>query len=663
VPSISPGSETKGEVIYNQEVVLPLPEGSYGSQVSMALEMVGPSADGSIETSSLLDLHWSPTNLPILFPLHLYARTSPSSSTVPSYARPRPGLLVSLVREAAHEALDGLAEGAHGTEIRVHGISPGRPLPEAAENSIVAICPEYSPGAEDPRIPVMTYYWDQRMDLDSFLESHFSSGAAASSLKCFLTPAAGLSRAPQWGQFVVRCLPSKSSLKSLSILIFDSGLRADPDIPLGGNLLGFAVLDATTLLGPQQASRSFLLDLRLLEAPGASPSLEVEVRVWPRGGVPSGLDDMTRPEETYPTVRNPDAGGTALPAATAASTGAIMASLEQEANDFRLNHELSVQLAKEFNLRAAALKRAGEEVVTLRRQVLMLKSENASLRAQIEDEEKLAEEVQQRPPPEGLERLSAAELALRLQRSLEKYREEKAKAAELGRRLEEAMKEASRGRSLERSLEELHQAHLEQNRELQRLQEEGRKLETYRQTTRTQEKVILKLEKILESSLQEVQKAQKVQVDVEKLKTENLRLRERCSSLLAKKKSDSSGTAVEEESQDWKRRLAQKDAEVVRLQAMVQDLKAAGNASSNGGEAVPAPAPNGDKLNDLEAKKLEWEQKCRAAEQRLQMIQQQLTESSKRYGSQISDHKVEIARQEARIMELEFLLKRKEEGG
>merc|ERR1711920_302525 len=161
--------------------------------------------------------------------------------------------------------------------------------------------------------------------------------------------------------------------------------------------------------------------------------------------------------------------------------------MQQEANEFRLNHELSVQLSKEFNMRAAALKRAGEEIVNLRRQIQLLANENAKIKAELQDEEKLAEEVQKRPPPEGLETLSSAELAGKLQRALEKYRTEKAKGAELGRRLEEVLKEVSRGRGLERALEELERAHLEQNKELQRLQEESRKIETYRQTTKTQE--------------------------------------------------------------------------------------------------------------------------------------------------------------------------------
>merc|ERR1712039_778239 len=216
-------------------------------------------------------------------------------------------------------------------------------------------------------------------------------------------------------------------------------------------------------------------------------------------------------------------------------------------------------------------KRAGEEIVNLRRQIQMLKNENAQLRSQVEDEEKLAEEVQKRPPPEGLESLSSAELASKLQRALDKYRNERAKGVELTRRVEETLKEVARGRGLARALEELEKAHLEQNKEIQRLQEENRKIETYRETTKTQEKVIAKLEKILENSLQEVQKAQRVQVDVERLKTENLRLRERCAHLVARRKYEGGGA---EEADELQRQIALKDEEISRLEGVVRELQA-----------------------------------------------------------------------------------------
>lgn len=676
---VVPVTSSLGQVSWNQEILLPLSAMSQSSnlQIGLALEMVSSTSDG-VSTDALLNLQWSPNSLPMLSPVHLYARATGSAT----YSRPRPGIVVSITREPDHEALDRLGDGmSHGLEVRVHGVPPGRPPHEPVEDALVAVCPESSIGSDTRtlQVPMVTYYYDQRVDLNSFLDAHF---VAASGMKCFLTPMASPSQTPQWGQFSVRCLATPSAVRNLALLLFDcSQVSTDPDAHLSGRLLGFASVDAGPLIGSQISqplSKSFLSDLRLLEAPGASASLEVEVRVWPRGGVPA-------------------ATATAAAASPVKPSGGF-AALEQEAKDFRLNHELSVQLSNEFNLRAAALKRAGEEIVALRRQVQVLKNENKSLRSQIEDEERLAEEVQHRPPPEGLEKMSAAELANQLVRTLEKYREEKAKGAELARRMEDALKELNRARGLERSLDELQQVHLEQNRELQRLQEEGKKLETYRQTAKTKEKVISKLEKILENSLQEVQKAQKVQVDIERLKTENLKLRERCTTLLTRKRQDLGS----DEAQELRQSLAQKDAEIGRLQKLAAELKAqhAGAPAATAhvrhatpvesGEDFPKPLANmapvvpiamqeqtqplpsfqapsqvlsadeQEELAHVEAKRFEWEQRCVAAEQRLQMLQQQLTESSKRYGSDISSLEVEIAKKDARIKELEFLMKQHE---
>ena len=214
-------------------------------------------------------------------------------------------------------------------------------------------------------------------------------------------------------------------------------------------------------------------------------------------------------------------------------------------------------------------------------------------------------------------------------------------------------------------------------------------------------KVISKLEKILENSLQEVQKAQKVQVDIERLKTENLKLRERCTTLLTRKRQDLGS----DEAQELRQSLAQKDAEISQLQKLAAELKAqhaapAAPAATAHAVRHATPVESGDdfrkplanmapvlpvamqqqtqplpsyqapsqvvsaeeqeQLAHVEAKRFEWEQRCVAAEQRLQMLQQQLTESSKRYGSDISSLEVEIAKKDARIKELEFLMKQHE---
>jgi len=326
-----------------------------------------------------------------------------------------------------------------------------------------------------------------------------------------------------------------------------------------------------------------------------------------------------------------------------------------------------VQLAKEFNLRAAALKKAGEEIVTLRRQVQLLRNENGRLKAQVEEEERTVAEVHRRGQlPHGLESLSSSELASKLARCLERYREEKGKSAELNRRLEEVLREVQKGRSLERALEELEHAHLEQNRELQRLQEEGKQVDKYRQNARAQEKVITKLEKTLEGSLHEVQKAHRLQVDVEKMKTENLRLREKCSQLVARRQ-QAAGTA--EDAEDLQRKVAEKNDEVARLQTLVRDLQRGLGRSQQAPDAQWQALPSSEmareqqKLDEAEERRFEWEQRCQAAEQRLQMLQQQLSESSRKYGGERATLQTEVAKRDARILELEFLLREQEERG
>lgn len=323
------------------------------------------------------------------------------------------------------------------------------------------------------------------------------------------------------------------------------------------------------------------------------------------------------------------------------------AAIQQEAHDLRLNHELSVQLAKEFNMRAAALKKAGEEIVELRRQVQLLRGENVQLKARLEEEDRLAEDARRRPMPEGLDRLSVPELVAKLQRAVDKYRDEKAKGAELGRRLEEVVKEAARSRGMNRNLSELERAHVEQNRELQRLQEDNRKMEAYRQTAHTQEKVIVKLEKTLEASLLDVQKAQRIQADVEKMKAENARIRERCKQLLAAQQEKAGGAGAEE----LQRKLLEKSEEVLRLEALVKDLQ----RSSASVAASPHLLRDRRELEEQVAKVTEWAHRCQAAEDRLQGVQQQLVESSKRHAAELSAMRVEVAKRDARVLELEVL--------
>ena len=302
-----PVSATVGEVWFNQEIIVPLSSAS-GLQVGLAVEMISGSSEG-VTTDALLNLQLTPTSIPMLSPVHLYAKASNSSS----YSRPRPGLLVSITREPAHEMLSSLEDGAsHGVEVRVHGVPAGRPLPEVVDDALLAICPETSIGfdSKDLQIPMLTYFYDQRVDLTSFLEAHFT----ASSAKYFLTPIAAASQTPQWNQFVVRLLAVPGALRSLSLLLFDCS-KADGETPLSGRLLGFVSVDASALISDKAASKSFLSDLRLLESPGASASLELEVRIWPR----TSSSPATSPPRPSPHG--------------APAHGSVSTALEQEAKD------------------------------------------------------------------------------------------------------------------------------------------------------------------------------------------------------------------------------------------------------------------------------------------------------------------------------------------
>lgn len=650
-------TSASAEARFAQEMVLPLSAAGMSDdvRVHLTLDVVSsPSRPGALSggatTAALLDLRWRPTALPLFRPLHLQARASADKSKAPSYARPRPALLLSMVREPGHQELDcaGHAEGVCAVEMRVHGVPVSRPLPFAVGSALVAVCPELSAGqATDgsPEIPVATFFYDQNLDFAAFLESHFR-GSVGRDARYFTTPAVRFSHTPQWGQYTLRFLAKLGSGAALSLLFIDlANNRADADKPLRGTLLAVANLDAASLLqksgatpGPPQ--RFFLLDLRLHEAPGAPTSLEVECRVWPPG---AGAAALALQRGSCATTMGASETLVELAASSADATA-----LAPRRNNSGISHGLSVELAKEFGLRAEALKRAGEEIVGLRRQVQLLRDELARLSARLEEEEREAEEAPSRPLPPGMEDLPSAALAQKLQRALDKYREEKKRGAELCRRLEETLRAAARGRCLQRSLDDLGQAHFEQNLELQKLQDEGRKLGTYRETAKTQERVIAKLERILGSSLLEVQGAQRAKVDVERLKTENLRLRDKCASILSRRKGGAGG---QDEAADISRLVIDRDVKIARLQAQLaqRPCERSGVSAALAGGSTAA-------TEELETANVELEHRCRAAEQRSQTLQQQLTEASRRFGGELSALKVEAAKRDAQIKELTFML-------
>mmetsp|Transcript_55655 Transcript_55655/g.132687 ORF Transcript_55655/g.132687 Transcript_55655/m.132687 type:complete len:1101 (-) Transcript_55655:15-3317(-) len=669
VPILSTPHSDSGlaEASFAEEVLLQLEGDLNDVRVQIALETasVGDGgAGGAPTTKSLLELSCFPESMKPMQQFHLYIRPSgPNVVKGPadSSGTARPRLLISLLREPPHEAIPSLGDGA-GLEVRITGVSPSRPLPSTVSGALLAFHLASSSDASGAlAVPMEVYYYDQRMDLTSFLETctrRLEQAGGKAHAPCTVTPITKPSRTPTWGDFVVKSWVPTPLLSNITVHLYDMGARENMDVesPFGGVLVGFATLDIASLVQPEvtalltagPATRNFILDLRLLQAPGISVALEIECRVWS-----AATASASGAVQKLNVSSAAEAGlGIGTDGGFGTGPGTTLAGVEREAHEFRLNHELSVQLAKEFNMRAAALKRAGEEIVSLRRQIQILQNENDRLKSQIADEEALVDQVGSRPPPMGIENLSSSELALKLQRALEKYRNEKTKGIEVSRRLEEACRELQRLSGLKRALEELESTHMEQNKELQRLQDECRRIDTYRHLTKTQEKVIAKLEKSLESSLQEVHKAQRVQADIEQLKTENLRLREKCSRIIAGHRREA-GPSAGPDMDDLKRQLHHKDDEITRLEMLVRDLR----ARQPGQPPTPELQQEKHRAQELEASQAEWEQRCARAESRVQALEKQLAETAKNYGGQILELKVQIAQKDARARELEILLK------
>lgn len=636
-------SEPLTIINFNHEVVLPIKMPNLKEQrAQIVLQCCAPGSS----VAEILHLSFFLSALPLLHPVHVSAEPSPGRSS--SHARPLPSLAMSLTLEPMHHHLGSTK---HGVEVRIDGVPVTRPLPEPACDALVAVCPNFNSASSSPKIPVCSYNYDTKQDFTTFLEQHIEDLRQSNSMQpYFITPVVDHARTPNWNQFVVRFAMEPEQLQSISFFLFDkSPGRHDPEQAISDVLVGFTTVDLSTLLpGKEFLQRSFLLDLRLLETPTASSSLEVDCRVWPLE-----TESACSPQRNVgfstkmPAPRTVDAAAstigddTAQPATLSSAINSV--NLRNSSAEFQLNHDLSVQLMKEFNLRAAALKTAGQEIVELRRQVQLLTNENNKLKMRIEDEERLAEHVKRNPPKDiGMfDSLSSAELSLRLQTALQKYRDEKAKSQEMTQRLEAALKEVARGRGLQKHLDQLEKTHLEMAAQLQKLQQENQKIELYRKTAKSQEKVIAKLERVLEGSLAEVNKAQEVQIELERLKTENVRMREKCASLMARRKYEGG-----ENIQDLQDEVRKKEQEVKRLQELVDELHSHGGPSGSSSQ----------KLELLEGEKLDWKQRCSAMESRVQSLENQLLENSRQYGRELSTLKLQIAKKDAQVLELQIRL-------
>jgi len=689
-------SEPLTVVSFNHEVVLPIKSHNLKEQRGqITLQVRSPESS----VTELLSMSFFLSALQMLHPVHLVAE--PSQGRVSSHARPLPTLTCSLTLEPLHHHLPS---NKHGVEVRIDAVPLLRPLPEPISEALIAICPNWDSQTNKidqgvlPKIPICTFNYDSKSyDLTTRLEHYYTDlvHEGLADQPYFITPVVSHGRTPNWNHFILRLALKKDRLNSLTAFLFDKNHARGHDLqaPLSDVFVGFTTLDLSPLIpnaGAEAMQRTFMSDLRLMDNPTASASLEVDCRVWPledgtsvavapahsvrasytsRGPSPlpppmpnvaasldgrsaftdgrSTLADVgasilgNQPANNLRNMASPDPGGGA--STQGGNRGAAPPSLRAATQEFQLNHDLSVQLMKEFNLRASALKSAGQEIVDLRRQIQVLTNENNKLKTQLEDEEKLAAQVRSNPPRDAgmFDSLSSAELSLRLQTALQKYRDEKTKSTEMSQRLEAALKEVARGRGLQKHLDQLETAHLEMAGLLQKLQGENAKIELYRKTAKSQEKVIAKLERVLEGSLHEVNKAQEAQIELEKLKTENIRMREKVAGLMARRKAEVGNEDVQELQDEVKR----KEIEVKKLQDLVDNMQLGGST-----------VITSQKMEELQGEKLEWKQKCNLMESRLQTMEHQLVENSKTYGRELSGLKVQIAKKECNILQLQLRL-------
>ncbi|CEM06491.1 unnamed protein product [Vitrella brassicaformis CCMP3155] len=684
-------SEPHTLVSFNQEVVLPLPPDAQADdqRLQLSLHVQSGSASHSLLTTSLFL-----NALPPCHPLHLTCDPSPSMSM--SLAPP-PSLLLSLTMEPSHHQLPAKTPAhppTHPVEFRLHGVPSHRPLPEPLTDVMAVL--SFDGDSKDPSIPqlpVLTHYYDGRLDLTTTVRDYFASDRPA---RRFATHVVDNSRTPCFDGYVVRALVSPAELSRVTVLLYCRGPSTLGDAQLPDVLAGFATVDVSPLLPPSGSAplqRSFLLDVRLLEHPTAAASFELEARVWPSINTirrPSGVTVMAGEQQPHlpppppprdidmPSAREREppaaaaAEGRQEPAssAPAAPPGAsslaaplTVAAFEQKLGELRQDHQLTAHLMKEFNMRAAALKQAGNDIVELKKQISLLKSERDSLKEQLREEEEIWADTGSGRPPEGdplqhipLDHLTNAELAIKLKTTLYKYREEKGKVVEMRKRLEAAMKEVARGRGLQRQLEEIEKAHVEQAAVLQRLQSENAKVGLYRQTAKSQEKVIQKLEKVLESSLDEVQRSQQLQHNNEILKTENYRLQERVRGLLVQK---GYNDGIDQDIAELQTQIKDRDEEIQRLEEMVETFgqePPPGAARRKQPSARPQ-APPGPDVSRLDEERQEWMMKCEQLEIRKAALENELREKAKHYGRELSSLKVELAKRDAQILHMQMQIR------
>ncbi|KAF4703295.1 hypothetical protein FOZ63_000144, partial [Perkinsus olseni] len=270
------------------------------------------------------------------------------------------------------------------------------------------------------------------------------------------------------------------------------------------------------------------------------------------------------------------------------------------------------------------------------------------------------------------------QIVARLQETLSKYRNERATADELRRRLQAASAEIARAQRDRQRLEELERMHVGRMEYHHELQEKCAKLPKYEATIKSQEKIIAKLETVFHwsfrfgrfriadpgvelgccgswkflcrKSLKKASKSSGMLSELTRLKAANDILKAEIKELKLKNR-----TRVEEanrENMNNRKIIEAKDSEIRELlRAITREEKLAelhGQQAAREGKTHEEVKLRAE-IDQLERARDEYAQENQIMEARIKSLEAQLVSNSKHYGREISALKVLLAKSKASV--------------
>jgi hypothetical protein len=261
--------------------------------------------------------------------------------------------------------------------------------------------------------------------------------------------------------------------------------------------------------------------------------------------------------------------------------------------------ELIHRLMRENDDKSDALKLTGAEILDLRRQIKLVSSENVILKqkSQEQEDKDLANLIGRE-----VEMMSNNELKNKIIKLSQMYHHSRIKIEELEKLLKTAQEDVSEGWKYKREMERLEEQHNKMNQQVRKMKEQVEGVKKYKDTIKKQELVISKLENILHITVQETKQAREASLELERLRTENMELKRRL------------GT-----NQGYPGNNQQAQKEINRLERIVNETY-----GGNGG--------NGD----WEVEKMKLEIELNKAELRVETMQQQMDDHTRKYAKEIS---------------------------